>query len=297
VNGYSAEFTVQTKNYSRRDEMNRFKTGIIQMEVSGKKEENVKKAVCMIAEAARKGAELIVLPEMFNCPYKADDFPVYAERQGGYTWGALSKSALENNIYLVGGSIPEADDEGKVYNTCFTFNRKGEQIGRHRKMHLFDVNITGGQVFKESDTLTAGDDLIVFDTEFCKMGVVICYDIRFPETSRLLTLKGAKVIAVPAAFNMTSGPAHWEISFRARALDNQVYMIGASSARNLSAGYIAYGNSIVSSPWGNVIGRLDEKEGILITEIDLDLVEKVRNELPLLRHRRTDIYSLEERGC
>ena len=273
--------------------MNQFKIGLIQMDVGMAKEKNVTRAVRLIGEAAEKGAEVIVLPEMFNCPYDTKCFPAYAEMEGEYTWNELSKAALKNEAYIVGGSIPEKDHKGKIYNTSYSFNRKGEQIGRHRKMHLFDIAIEGGQVFKESDTLSAGNEITMIDTEFCKMGIAICYDIRFPELSRLMALKGAKVIVVTAAFNMTTGPVHWELIFRSRALDNQVFMAGAAPARNDQASYTSYANSILVSPWGAVIDRLDDKEGILIGEIDLDKLDKIRSELPLLLHRRTDIYSIK----
>lgn len=117
---------------------------------------------------------------MFNCPYQTDQFPVYAEPQGGESWQALSCMAKEEGIYLAAGSVPEVDEEGKVYNTAYVFDRQGRQIAKHRKMHLFDINVTGGQYFKESDTLTAGDAITVFDTEFGRMGICICFDIRFP---------------------------------------------------------------------------------------------------------------------
>jgi omega-amidase len=267
-----------------------FTAGLIQMLVADDKAENVEKAVSMIARAARMGAELVVLPEMFSCPYETGNFPVYAEKAGGATWRALSGAAAENGVFLIGGSIPEADEAGRVYNTCFSFDRRGGQIGRHRKMHLFDVNIAGGQVFMESETLTAGGEATVFDTGFGRVGTAICYDIRFPELFRLMALRGATVMAVPAAFNMTTGPAHWEITFRARALDNQAFLLGAAPARNTRASYVAYGNSIAVSPWGDVLGRLDEKEGILLAEIDTSRLDAARGGLPLLRHRRTDVY-------
>lgn len=153
---------------------------LIQMKIVDSKEDNLNKAEKMIKEAADRGANLIVLPEMFNCPYDTSVFSDYAEEQGGRSWSLLSRVARENNIYLVGGSIPELDED-KIYNTSFVFNNEGNQIAKHRKIHLFDIDVVGGQKFKESDTLTAGDDLTIFDTPFGKMAVIICYDLRFPE--------------------------------------------------------------------------------------------------------------------
>lgn len=262
------------------------------MKVQEDKRKNVKIAKEFIERIAKEGGDIAILPEMFNCPYNTVNFPIYAEEEGGETYRLLSDLARENNIYLVAGSIPEKERD-KVYNTSYIFDRRGEKIGKHRKMHLFDIDVEGGQRFKESDTLTAGKEITVFDTEFGKFGLVICYDFRFPEVGRILVEKGAKAIIVPAAFNMTTGPAHWEILFRTRALDNQVYTIGVAPARDENSSYISYANSIVVSPWGDVIERMDEKEGYRLVELDLDYLEKVRRELPLLKHRRTDVYKLE----
>ena len=217
---------------------------------------------------------------------------VNSMKEGGPVWQQLSGYAKQYGIYLIGGSMPEKDAEGNVYNTSYIFDREGKQIGKHRKVHLFDIDVKGGQTFKESDTLTAGDSDTVFDTEFGKMGVMLCFDIRFPELSRMMVNDGARIVFVPAAFNMTTGPAHWELSFRTRALDNQIYMVGCAPARDVSAGYISWGHSIVTDPWGRVTGMLDENEGILLAELDMDYEEQVREELPLLKSRRKDIYQL-----
>jgi len=245
---------------------------------------------CKIAK--QKNADIICLPEIFNCPYDTSLFLEYAEEEGGEAWQMLSELANLYGCYIVGGSIPELDD-GKIYNTCYIFNRQGVLIGKHRKIHLFDIDIAGGQQFKESDTLSSGSNITIVDTEFGKIGVIICYDIRFPELIRLMALEGAKVIFVPAAFNMTTGPAHWELTFRMRALDNQVYMAGTASSRDTNANYISYGYSIITSPWGEVIEQADEKETLLINTIDLRKLESIREQLPLLKHRRTDIYNIK----
>lgn len=266
------------------------KIGIIQLTVTEDKRKNINNAITEIEALSKKGADIVVLPEMFNCPYNINYFPKYAEPCGGECWNLLSKAALDNNIYLVGGSIPEVDDQGNIYNTSYIFDRNGVQIGKHRKIHLFDINVEGGQHFMESEVLKAGDCVTVFDSEFCKIGVAICYDYRFPELSRLMVNKGAKVIIVPAAFNMTTGPAHWELLFRQRAVDNQVFSIGVAPSRNYNASYVSYGNSIVVSPWGDVLLRLAEKEASEIIDINLDMVDRVREELPLLKHRRHDLY-------
>ena len=272
--------------------MKKIKIAAIQMSTVADKMENVRTVKTYLEKIKDENPDFVILPEMFCCPYQTENFPIYAEKEGGPVWQQLSGYAKQYGIYLIGGSMPEKDAEGNVYNTSYVFDREGKQIGKHRKVHLFDIDVKGGQTFKESDTLTAGDSDTVFDTEFGKIGVMLCFDIRFPELSRMMVNDGAKVIFVPAAFNMTTGPAHWELSFRTRALDNQIYMVGCAPARDVSAGYISWGHSIVTDPWGRVIDMLDEKKGILLAELDMDYEEQVREELPLLKSRRKDIYQL-----
>ena len=274
--------------------MEKIKIAAIQMSTVEDKMENVRTVKTYLEKIKDENPDFVILPEMFCCPYQTENFPIYAEKEGGPVWQQLSGYAKQYGIYLIGGSMPEKDAEGNVYNTSYIFDREGKQIGKHRKVHLFDIDVKGGQTFKESDTLTAGDRETVFDTEFGKMGVMLCFDIRFPELSRMMVNDGAKVIFVPAAFNMTTGPAHWELSFRTRALDNQIYMVGCAPARDITAGYISWGHSIVTNPWGAVVDMLDEKEGILLAELDMGYEERVREELPLLKSRRKDMYRLEK---
>ena len=212
------------------------KVALIQMQVASSPAENLQTARTHLKDAAAGGADIAVLPEMFCCPYETPNFPRFAQKEGGEIWQALSDMAKENGLYLVAGSVPE-DDGGKTYNTSYVFDPEGKCIAKHRKVHLFDIDVKGGQRFMESETLTAGDSLTTFDTPWGKMGLCICYDIRFPEWMRLMALEGAKAVFIPAAFNMTTGPAHWELSFRARALDNQIYLFGCAPARDMEASY------------------------------------------------------------
>ena len=270
------------------------KAALVQMQVQPKTCDSLALAESFIKKASAAGADLVLLPEMFCCPYQNKNFPLYAQREGEEIWLELSRMAREQNLILAAGSVPERDEDGKIYNTAYVFDRQGNQIAKHRKMHLFDIDVSGGQSFRESDTLTAGNSLTTFDTEFGVMGLCICYDFRFPELSRLMVERGAKVILVPAAFNMTTGPAHWEILFRTRALDNQVFTLGAAPARDPSSGYTSYGNSIAVSPWGDVLDRLGADQEMLVCTLELDRVAQVRRELPLLAHRRKDVYTLIE---
>ena len=175
-------------------------------------------------------------------------------------------AAMNNDIYLVAGSIPELLD-GKVYNSCFIFNRNGLILDVYRKMHLFDVDIPG-MVFKESETVTAGNRISVVDTDLTSVGIAICYDIRFPELFRLMTLKNAGLMVVPGAFNMKTGPAHWKTLIKARAIDNQVYMAVASPAPNYDLSYVAYGHSLMIDPWGKVLCEAGRDEEIIYANID-----------------------------
>ncbi|WP_333859852.1 carbon-nitrogen hydrolase family protein [Clostridium sp.] len=271
------------------------KIGLCQMMISkSSKSNNIKRAKEAIYEVASKGADIVALPEMFNCYYNVKYFREYAEREDcrGETLNMLSSTAKDIGIYIVGGSIPEIDDEGKIYNTSFVFDEKGELIGKHRKMHLFDVDIKGKITFKESEVLTPGDKVTVIDTKWGKIGVAVCYDVRFPELMRLMALQGAKIIFIPASFNTTTGPSHWELLFRSAAVENQLYTVGISPARNMNYSYVSYGNSLVVDPWGKILNILDEKEGILLSEIDLKYIYEVRKSIPVFQHRREDLYKV-----
>ena len=229
---------------------------------------------------------------MFCCPYVTEAFPVYAEEAGGRVWEFCSRLARKYGVWLIAGSIPEKDQEGKIYNTSFVFNRQGEQAARCRKAHLFDVSIENGQRFRESDTLSSGNELTVFDTEFGKIGLCICYDLRFPEYIRLMALKGAVAVFVPAAFNPTTGPAHWELLFRSRAVDNQIYVAGIAPARNPQSAYRSWGHTLAVDPWGTLLGELGTDPGILQVTFNLPRLHQIRRELPVLSQRRGDLYSL-----
>jgi len=271
--------------------MTQLRIAIIQSAVSADKQRNLAGIETALQNLAAQKPDLVLLPEMFCCPYQASLFPAYAEAEGGDTWRRLAAMAAGHRIYLAAGTVPEID-QGRVYNTAYIFNRQGQMIGKHRKMHLFDINISCGQYFRESDTLTPGDEATVFTTEFGRIGLCICYDLRFPELARRMVDLGAQVILVPGAFNMTTGPAHWELLFRARALDNQVFMAGAAPARDMAASYHSWGHSLLVDPWGTVLQQLDEKSGYLCGELDLGQVDRVRAELPVLAHRRQDLYTL-----
>ena len=272
--------------------MTKIKLALCQMNVVDDKKANLDKASSMISQSVDKNADFIVLPEMFNCPYSNDKFIEYSEEEGdSTTLNLISKLACDNNVYILAGSIPEKKDD-KLYNTSYLFDKNGSVIAKHRKMHLFDIDIKNKITFKESDVLTAGDEFTVTDTEFGKIGIGICYDVRFVELARIMAEKGASVLFYPGAFNQTTGPAHWELLFRSRALDNQIFCVGVAPALNKDASYHSYGHSIVTNPWGEVITQADEKEELIVCEIDLSEIKKVREELPVLKNKRKDLYKV-----
>ena len=265
------------------------RVSVIQMAVKQDKEENLRRAGELVRRAAAEGCDLAVLPEMFCCPYSNRCFRPYAEEEGGRVWQFLSRLARETGIWLVGGSMPELE-EGRVYNTGYVFDREGKQAARHRKVHLFDVNIRGGQVFRESETLSPGNEITVFDTEFGPVGLCICFDFRFQELAKEMADRGARLLVVPAAFNMTTGPAHWGLMFRQRAVDNQVFTLGAAPARDEGAEYVSYANSILCDPWGSILARAGSGEEILTGEVEFDRLDQIRAQLPIRAARRADLY-------
>ncbi|EGC36199.1 hypothetical protein DICPUDRAFT_32199 [Dictyostelium purpureum] len=272
-----------------------FKFAGIQMLVGENKEENVRNALKFIDEAAKNGANLVSLPECFNCPYATKVFEQYSETESGETVKQLSDAAKKNNIWLIGGSIPEKDPiDGKIYNTCFIFNDKGELIKKHRKVHLFDIDVPNKIKFKESETLTPGNDFTVIDIGYCKVGVGICYDIRFAELSMLYTRMGAKMLVFPGSFNLVTGPAHWELLQRGRAVDNQSYVAAVSPARNPDSAYQSWGHSTVVDPWGRILSKTDEHQSIIYADIDLNELNEVRSSIPITVQRRNDLYKLEQ---
>lgn len=263
------------------------------MKVGTDKNENLSKAEQLINDAASRGAEVIVLPEIFNAPYQTDLFPLYAEPFPGPSTDFLSHAAYKYGVCLVGGSIVEQDSDGRIYNSSFVFDDKGNLLARHRKIHLFDIDIPGQITFRESDTLAEGKTISIFKYKSICFGLMICYDCRFPELARAAVLEGAQTLIIPAAFNLTTGPAHWELLMRSRAVDNQVFVAAASPARNPDSSYQAWGHSMVVDPWGTIIKEAGIDEETIFAELDFATLERVRNELPLLKQRRTDIYDLK----
>lgn len=263
---------------------------LLQLNVGPDRAINLKNAVSKIAEAKNGGAKLIALSECFNSPYGVKFFEEYAENiPDGPSCMLLSKAAKEHCVYIVGGTIPERDNS-KLYNTCTVWNPNGELIGKYRKMHLFDIDIPGGITFKESESLSAGSSLLTFNIDNVKFGIGVCYDMRFEELAKLYRQQNCDVLIYPAAFNMTTGPLHWELLQRSRAVDNQVFVCTISPAR-AEKGYIAWGHSQVTNPWGKVLAKAGYNEEILYCNLNLEECNEVRQQIPVFPQRRMDIYN------
>ncbi|KAI5962281.1 NIT3 [Candida pseudojiufengensis] len=273
------------------------KIALLQLKAGSDKSANLAKVTKYIEEAVSKQpkVDLVMLPECFNSPYAVDQFRNYAEIiPSGETTNLLSNLAKKHNIFIIGGSIPELSNDNKIYNTSLTFDPKGEIIAKHRKAHLFDINIPNGITFQESLTLTGGDKATVFKLgEYGNVGLGICYDIRFPELASIASRSPNNAFAMfyPGAFNTTTGPLHWHLLARGRAVDNELYTVLCSPARDVgSGGYQAYGHSLVADPSGKIIAEAGEGEEILYADLDKDVLTKAREGIPVHYQRRFDIY-------
>jgi len=266
----------------------------------GDKAANLSHARSKILEAAKAGASMIVLPECFNSPYGCQFFPKYAEvilpsppsKENSPSWHMLSSAAAETKTYLISGSIPELVPETKqYYNSSLVFSPEGKLIATHRKTHLFDIDIPGKITFKESDVLSPGNKVTIVDLpEFGKIGLAICYDVRFPELAMIAARKGAFMLVYPGAFNTTTGPMHWRLQARARAVDNQVYVAMCSPARDMDASYHAWGHTMAVNPNAEVMAEAEESETIIYADIDGAKIEETRKGIPIYTQRRFDVY-------
>lgn len=253
---------------------------------------NLIEAGRLIANAADAGAELVVLPENFAIMGMAErDKVVIRERPGhGPIQQFLAEQADKHRVWLVGGTVPlEAVDAERVRAACLLFDSRGQQIARYDKVHLFDVHIEESQEhYQESETIEPGEGLVVVDTPFGRLGLAVCYDLRFPELFRGLMREGVEVIALPSAFTALTGRAHWEPLVRARAIENLSYVVAAAQGGYHVNGRETWGHSMIVDPWGVVLDELPQGSGLVIAEIDRERIDKMRRNFPVLRHRRID---------
>jgi predicted amidohydrolase len=261
----------------------------IQMASGPKVNANLTEARRLIAAAADAGAGLVVLPENFALmPMKEADRLEIVEPYGdGPIQKFLSSQARQHGIWIVGGTIPlKAEDKHKVSPACLVFDDKGEMVGRYDKMHLFDVILENGEKYNESVSQEPGNQAVVLETPFGRLGLAVCYDLRFPELFRRMLDQGAEVFAVPSAFTEITGRAHWEVLVRARAVENLAYVIAAAQGGYHVNGRETHGDSMIVNPWGKVIDRLPRGSGYVLADIDLQRMASIRSSLPSIQHRR-----------
>ena len=263
----------------------------VQLTAGSDKAANLEKAERLVARAAGLGAELVALPEKWNLVGDPEALCAGAETlEQGESVGAMSTWARRHGIVLVGGSIVERrEGREKLSNTSLVFDAGGALVARYRKIHLFDAEV-GGHVFRESEAEEPGDEVVVAEAGGWKIGLTVCYDLRFPELFRLLALAGAELVTVPANFTQRTGMDHWQVLLRARAIENALFVAAPGKIGEPIPGRPSYGRSLVVDPWGTVLAQAPDRETVVLAELERSRIAEIRSRLPVLAQRRPDIY-------
>jgi deaminated glutathione amidase len=269
------------------------RAAVVQMNSTAERDRNLESAERLVRAAAGAGAQLVVLPEKWNLLGSAADLEAGAEPLDGPSLTAARSWARELKVWLVAGSIAErpagaAEDE-RVFNTSPLIDPDGEVVAAYRKIHLFDVEV-GGTSYRESEAEQPGSEIVLAEANGLELGLTICYDLRFPELYRILAVRGARAFTVPSAFTTHTGRDHWEVLLRARAIENQAFVIAAGQHGKAPPNYDSYGRSAIIDPWGVVLAVAPDGEGIATAELDLEAQERVRASLPSLANRRPEAY-------
>lgn len=266
------------------------KVAAIQMTSGPNVQANLDEAAKLIEQASSQGAKLVVLPENFSQMPMTDQERVgNAESLGeGLVQDFLANQAEKNNTWIVGGTIPiKSEQRDKAYASSLVYNDQGEQVARYDKIHMFDVLIEqSNETYTESATTVAGEKVVVIDTPFGRMGLSVCYDLRFPELYRTMVDQGMEVCVIPSSFTAFTGQSHWEPLIRARAIENQCYVIAAAQGGYHVNNRQTYGHSMIVSPWGNILGSVGTGPGVVLTELEKQVLESTRNNFQVLKHRR-----------
>ncbi len=266
--------------------MSKTTVAAVQMVSSPNVDDNLETARRLLAQAAREGAALVTLPEYWPIMGMLDtDKVAHAEQPGrGLIQDFMAAQAREHGIWLIGGTMPLAsDDAGRVLNTTLVYDPQGQAVGRYDKIHLFGFT-KGQESYDEARTIVPGAAVGSFEAPFGRVGLSVCYDLRFPELYR--AMGECALIVVPAAFTHTTGMAHWEVLLRARAIENQCYVLASAQGGTHRNGRRTFGHSMLINPWGDVVGQVAEGEGVVLGEIDTDFLANVRQSLPALKHRK-----------
>jgi deaminated glutathione amidase len=269
----------------------RLRVACVQINSSPSKAENLERMEPLVARAAATGADLVLLPEKWNGLGSHEILLDVAEPlDGGETVGAMSRWARTHGVTLVGGSIAERrEGRDKLSNTCVVFDPDGEIAAVYRKIHMFDVEV-GGVVYRESEIEEPGDGPVSCEVEGWRLGLTVCYDLRFPELYRILAVEGAELVTVPAAFTLFTGKDHWELLLRARAVENQCYVVAANQW-GVVEGKASYGRSSIVDPWGVVLAQAADGDGVVSAELDRAHMERIRRSVPSLANRQPAAYT------
>ncbi len=272
--------------------MRRATVGAVQLSSGSDVDHNVERAIELIDVAVEQGAEYVQVPEYFNYLGPPSEFARVAETVPGPTTTRMANVARTRNVTLHLGSLLERSPiEGKFFNTSVLLNPEGDIVATYRKVHLFDVDVPGAIVHRESDVIAAGDNLVVVNLPHFALGMTICFDVRFPELYRALASAGAEIFAVPAAFNAFTGAAHWDTLVRARAIENHAFVVAAAQVGTTSERIATYGHSMIVDPWGVVLSQAVTNEPeVIIATIDLDEVLRRRQQIAVMQYRRPDLY-------
>lgn len=274
---------------------NEIRVAAVQFNAREHKAANIATAMALIDRAAETGARLIVLPEVWTYLGPSDGQRDAAETIPGDLTDRLAEQARRHGVYLHAGSFLEQErGEPRLYNTSVVFNPDGEIIAKYRKIHLFDVVLDGVAAYQESLNVAAGNEIVTFDLDGMTVGLAICYDLRFPELFRILALRGAEAIVLPAAFTLMTGRDHWEVLIRARAIENQVFMIAPNQYGPDSSGKWCYGRSMIVDPWGTVLATAADGDGVIATTLDRAQLRGVRRQVPSLANRMPERYEWPE---
>lgn len=268
------------------------RAAVVQLDVGEDVDRNVSTAIDLIRGAVNNGAELVVLPEMVEFRGDKEDVAKIKTDIPGPVSNRFSEIAAELGIWLLAGSIHEnIPGDDRTYNTSVLFNRLGEEVVRYRKLHLYDVQIPGRVDALESSTIAPGSEVVTADIEGHPAGLTICYDIRFPELYREISDTGAEIVFLPAAFMMFTGKDHWEVLIRARAIENQCFMLASGQQGVSKNGVATYGRSMIVDPWGTVLATAPDGNGYAIADLDFENLRRIRRELPSVANRRREVLA------
>lgn len=273
----------------------RLTVGVVQTNSQDDKQANIAEALDGIDRAARMGARFVTLPETWTHLGSGKGDKAAAETIPGDLTRVLADKAREHSIWLHAGSIHErVGEHDKLYNTTVVFDPSGDIVARYRKMHLFDVEIAGEKAYRESDTIEPGEEIVTFDLDGIRVGLAICYDIRFPELFRILALRGSEIMMLPAAFTLMTGKDHWEPLIRARAIENSVFMVAAAQVGSHPPGRMCYGRSMVVDPWGLVLAQAGDIPTVITATLEMDELARVRSQIPSLKNRMPASYAWQD---